>query len=77
MLVVGACWMLLLHLVDIHWLVMPNLHKYDVQPHILDLTTLLGIGGFFLGVIGWVMQGKALVPIRDPRLSESLSFENM
>ena len=77
LLVVGACWMLFIHLVDIHWLVMPNLHKYDAQPHILDLTTLLGIGGFFLGVIGWVMQGKALVPIRDPRLSESLSFENM
>ena len=77
LLVTGAVWMLLMHLVDLHWLVMPSLHKYEFQPHLLDLTTLVGIGGVFFGAVGWVMQGKALVPIRDPRLSESLSFENI
>lgn len=77
LLVTGAVWMLLMHLVDLHWLVMPSLHKYEFQPHLLDLTTLVGIGGVFFGAVGWVMQGKALVPVRDPRLSESLSFENM
>ena len=36
----------------------------------------LAVGGAFVGVVGWLMRRQALVPLRDPRLSESLAFEN-
>jgi hypothetical protein len=42
----------------------------------LDALTLIGIGGVFLAVFGWALKRKALVPVNDPRLQESLEFEN-
>jgi hypothetical protein len=77
LLITGALWMLFMHLVDVHWLVMPTLHKYDPHLTVLDVTTLVGVGGWFLAAVTWIMRRQALVPLRDPRLSESLSFENI
>jgi len=76
LLVAGALWMLLMHLIDIYWLVMPTLYEHGPQPGLLTLTTWLGIGGLFLATVTWVLGRHALVPLRDPRLIESLSFEN-
>lgn len=71
-----AAWVLVMHYVDIYWLVMPRLHGEGVQLHLLDFTTFLGIGGLFLCALFFLMGRVAPVPIRDPRLSESLAFEN-
>jgi len=65
-----------MHFIDMYWLVMPNLHPHGVHFGILDLTTLVGVGGVFLAALGWFLKGSKLVPIRDPRLVESLSFQN-
>jgi hypothetical protein len=35
------------------------------------------VAGVALGAFGWLARGPALVPVADPRLPESLSFENM
>jgi hypothetical protein len=72
----GACWMLLMHLLDIHWMVMPSFHEHGLSLSVLDLTTLLAVGGLFLAVLGWLLRRHPLLPIGDPRLSESLRFEN-
>jgi hypothetical protein len=73
----GAAWMLLMHLVDVHWLVMPPLHADGVRPALLDATTLLAVGGAFLFGFGWLLRADPLVPVGDPRLPESLGFENV
>ncbi len=75
-LVLGSVWMLLMHYLDLYWLIMPNRHTEGVHFGLLDLSTLLGIGGLFLAVIGWQLRRRALIPVRDPRLAESLAFEN-
>jgi len=80
-LTLAAVWILLVHAVDVYWLVMPSLPlmiegHHGLHPHWLDLACLLGIGGLFLAVLGWRLRGGALVPVRDPRLAESLAFEN-
>ena len=36
-----------------------------------------GIGGFFVAATVSRMRNRSLVPQRDPRLAESLAFENM
>ena len=77
LLLIGACWMLFMHLLDMHWLVMPNLHAEGFHLSLLDLTTLLAVGGVFVGGLGWALCRSKLIPIRDPRVRESLSFENM
>jgi hypothetical protein len=43
---------------------------------VLDVTAFLTIGGCFVAAAGWLMRRHALVPVRDPRLAESLAFEN-
>ncbi len=77
LLMVGAVWMLAMHLWDLYWLVMPNLHKEAPVFSWLDLTSLLAVGGLFVAVVGLLLNRGSLVPARDPRLVESLSFENV
>lgn len=72
---VAGAWLLLMHFVDIYWLVMPSLHPEGPMPHLLDLLTLLGMGGVFWGSLCFLMRRTALVPLGDPRLQESLHFE--
>lgn len=69
-------WLLFMHYVDLYWLVMPVFSE-GFHPHLMDLLTLLGIGGISSAVLIRLMVGPALVPTRDPRLAESLSFENI
>ena len=41
-----------------------------------DVMTFLGLGGTFVAVFVWLTRRSALLPIKDPRLPESLGFEN-
>ncbi len=72
----AAGWLLFMHLLDLHWLVMPNLHPEGMGLSLLDGTTLIGSVGVFIAAFGWSLRRQALVPLGDPRLPESLLFEN-
>ena len=71
-----AGWVLAMHWVDMFWLVAPELHRDAVKVHGLDVTVLLALAGFAVAAWAHVMRHCALVPERDPRLAESLGFEN-
>ncbi len=71
-----AVWILIVHYVDLYWLVMPHLNPHHPVPHVLDLTCLAGVAGVFLAGAAHRARARSLVPIRDPRLAESLAFEN-
>lgn len=75
-LALAAGWMLLMHLADTYWMIMPTLHKSGLHPHWLDAAALAAVGG----TLGWFFFGRlskhSLVPTRDPFLAESLAFEN-
>jgi len=75
-LAIGGAWILLMHYVDLYWLVMPTLHHDGVSPSVLDVAAFMAVGGCFVAAVGWLMRRQALVPVRDPRLAESLAFEN-
>ncbi|WP_394822694.1 hypothetical protein [Pendulispora albinea] len=72
----GAAWVLLMHVIDIYWLVMPNVGQDDFAFHWLDVTCLLGIGGVYLAVVFYVMRKHRLIPVGDPRLLRAIHFEN-
>jgi len=76
LLAAGAAWMLSMHAVDLYWLIMPSMHPEGVHIGLLDIAAFLAVGGFFVAACSWLMVGSPLVPVGDPRLSESLSFEN-
>jgi hypothetical protein len=76
-LAVGGAWVLAMHFLDLYWQVMPTLHPEGLRPSALDVAALVAIGGCFVAAASWLMRRQALVPIRDPRLAESLAFENV
>jgi hypothetical protein len=46
------------------------------QPLVITALCFIGIGGLYVGSTMLALRGKALVPLHDPRLNESLAFEN-
>ena len=75
-LMLGALWLLVMHYVDIYFIVMPSLHKDGVHFSPLDVAAFVGIGGIFFAVATMAMKRAPLIPVKDPRLSASISFEN-
>jgi hypothetical protein len=73
-------WMIVAEFVDMYWLVQPmRAHEAGIEhirPDLYDITTLVGVAGVFLAVFTWGLQRHALVPLKDPRLEESLNHEN-
>ncbi len=83
LLALSAVWTLVMHCVDMYWLVMPNYgahgeghHTPHLAPSFLDFTALLGMTGVFLAVYGVLLNRNRVVSINDPRLMESLAHEN-
>ena len=75
LLAIGAAWILLMHLLDMAWIVLPSSHPEGLRIGLLELACYLAVGGIFLAAIGWNLRRQALVPTGDPRLRESLAFE--
>ena len=69
--------LLVMHLVDLYWLIMPTLSPEGPVVGVIDFAALLGVGGLFFGGLLRRIDGRPLVPLRDPRLDESLVFENI
>lgn len=75
-----ACWMLFWHLFDMAWVVMPEYGAVGSGGAfflvVAAIGGCLGLGGLWgLGLIK-LCNEASLVPEQDPRLGESLAFEN-
>ena len=75
-LAIGGLWILAMHFVDLYWQIMPTLHPEGVRVSVMDVAAFVAIGGCFVAAVTWLMRRQALVPLRDPRIAESLAFEN-
>ncbi|MCP3977908.1 MAG: quinol:cytochrome C oxidoreductase [bacterium] len=76
-LVVFACWLLLMHWFDLFYLVMPEARPTGMLFRLTDVTCFVGIGGIVAGAALWRLGRVKLIPVGDPRLDESLGFENV
>ena len=55
-----------------------NARDYSVRPiKPVSVAAFFAVGGCFVAAAGWLLRRQALVPLRDPRLAESLAFENV
>ena len=69
-----AAFILLVHFIDIFWLVMPTLHPEGFSVHWTNFTAFLGVGLLAIAFGVWRFRGKLPVPIKDPYLGESLRY---
>ena len=64
---------IVLHFLEIHWIVMPVLHDVNFAFSWLDITTLVGLGGIFMGLFFSTFKKNNIVPTSHPTLADSLS----
>ena len=76
----GAAWLLVMHVLECYWLVMPyasplgdGTAAFEVQW--MDFAALFAVLGTYLAAVFFMMTRVPLVPIGDPRLSRGLHHE--
>jgi hypothetical protein len=68
-------WLLVvMHLVDFYWLVLPAMHPLGVSPSWLDAATLFMVGGLATAAAGWRARGQPLLPLGDPYLAPAMRY---
>ena len=70
---VGA-WLLVMHFVDVYWIVLPALHPAGARPHWLDAAAVAGIGGAAAAFGIWRARGASIVASGAPEYARSLEF---
>lgn len=74
---IGCGWVLMIHWIDMYYLVMPPVRPFSPMPKMTDVGIFLAMGGLFVaGIVFWSSRASLLAR-RDPRLVESLAFENV
>jgi hypothetical protein len=75
---IGAGIILVMHVVDMYWFVMPNymLGQDGFAFSWIDLACLCAVGGIYGAFVFYRMTKYSLVPVGDPRLERSLHFQN-
>jgi hypothetical protein len=75
-LVLGAVWLLGMHYLDLFWMIMPNVYHGNASFGLSEILSFVGVGGVFVGAFTFLLSRAPLIPVKDPRLPESLAFEN-
>jgi hypothetical protein len=65
---------LLIHYIDIFWLVMPALYPEGFAMHWTNFTAFLGVGLTAIAFAVSRVRGKLPIPVKDPYLAESLRY---
>ena len=73
-LAVVAAWILVIHYVDIYWLIVPKRSEDSLGLHWTSLTAFLGIGLLAVSFTVWRLRGRFTVPVKDPYLADSLGY---
>ncbi|HEU5097399.1 MAG TPA: hypothetical protein VFU22_00025, partial [Roseiflexaceae bacterium] len=66
-----AMFVLVMRLVDLFWMIMPEVRREGLYVHWLDIVAPVGIGGIWVAVFIWMLKRQPILPLhdhRDPRL---------
>lgn len=73
LLVFTSILVIVMHFIEIYWIVMPVLSHDGVSISWIDFATFIGLGGIFMGLFFHQFKKNNIVPINDPQLSSSLN----
>ncbi len=71
-----AVWMVLMHWIDVYWMVMVNHSPQGIHLSWIDGALFFGIGGIIIGLFWKFFSTHPLVPAGDPGLRASIEYEN-
>lgn len=77
MLAFMAVWLLAMDYLDIHWNVMPSLHKTGFAPHWMDITAPIAMVSFYAFFFWSKLKQHAIVPVGDVRLYQALAHHQV
>lgn len=69
--------LLIMHAVDLYWVIFPTFEIDGPTLPLLSLTCLTGVGGIYVAAWLSVAGNHSLLPVNDPRLPESLATHNL
>lgn len=72
-------WLLVMHYVDLAWVVMPEMQEANVGITYSLLTALfatIGIGGLWIANLARIAGEESIIPVQDPRTHEALAYDN-
>lgn len=69
-------WLVFFHIVDVYWVVRPNIEEAAGVVGWLDVVGVLAPICLFLGMLVRRIASQPLVPMKDPRLDESIAHWN-
>ncbi len=81
-----AAYILVMHYVDIYWMIMPEAHGIEPGSHatnggivgiLSSILCVVGMATLMVGLILRLAQQTKIIAVRDPRLAESIAFENI
>jgi hypothetical protein len=74
----GAILLLVMHFVDLYWLVMPTFEfNHHLHPSWIDVAGFLGPVGITAAWIVKRVLGDPIIPLKDPYVPEALKVENL
>ena len=74
-----AVYLLIMHYVDLYWIIMPEAGSSmgGFAGVMSSLLCVIGMTTVIIGLVLRVADQTKMVPVRDPRLQESIAFENI
>jgi hypothetical protein len=70
-------WQLVMIYLDMYWLVMPTISPGEVPFALIDITCWIGVLSLFIAGVAYRAKNLDLLAKNDPRLPDSLAFENI
>ena len=81
LLTLAAVWLLVAHAIHLFWIIMPEFDNSflfrDPRDFFIDLGCFFGLAGFYFAWIGRSLGSANLIPVKDPRLNESVNHLNL
>jgi hypothetical protein len=72
----GATIIVVMHWVDLYWLVMPNF-DHHLHFRLVDILGVIAPVGLTLAWLAWRVLGHPIIPLKDPYVPEALKAENL
>ena len=63
-----ALMLIVIRFVDVFWIITPAFDPGRLTVHVLDLAAVLALGGFWIWLFVRQLEGRPLLPLRDPTL---------